>query len=90
MLGVAARIEEEDGVIKKADLILNAVGPAPIRAREAEEVLIGKKFDDEAIAEAVKLAPKAAKPLDNTDYMPSWRKKMVPVYTKRALESLKG
>ena len=88
VLGVAARIEC-NGKVEKVDLILNALGPAPIRCKEAEAVLLGSKLDDETIAEAVTLAPKAAKPLDNTDYMPSWRKKMVTVYVRRALESLR-
>ena len=70
-------------------MILNALGPAPIRCKEAEAALLGSKLDDETIAEAVTLAPKAAKPLDNTDYMPSWRKKMVTVYVRRALEDLR-
>ncbi len=39
---------------------------------------------------AAKLAQKAAKPLDNTDFLPSWRRKMVPVFVRRALESLRG
>ena len=90
VLGVAARIEEDGGVISKANLILNAVGPAPIRCKEAEAALVGQKLSDETIAAAVAVAPKGAKPLDNTDYMPSWRKKMVSVYTRRALESLRA
>jgi len=90
VLGVAARIEEDGGVITRAALILNAVGPAPVRCRESEAALVGQKLNDETIAAAVALAPKTAKPLDNTDHMPSWRKKMVSVYARRALEALKS
>jgi len=88
VLGVAARIATDGGRVSRADLILNAVGPAPLRCCEAEGVLKGRALDEEAIAEAASLAPKAAKPLDNTDYMPSWRKKMIAVYVRRALERL--
>ena len=56
----------------------------------AEATLVGRTLNDETIAAAVVLAPKAAKPLDNTDHMPSWRKKMVSVYARRALEALKA
>ncbi|MHC4959144.1 MAG: FAD binding domain-containing protein [Planctomycetota bacterium] len=89
VLGVAARIERDGDTVKSADLILNAVGPAPIRCTAAEQALVGSKLDDETIAEAVAQSSKAAKPLDNTDYMPSWRKRMVKVYVKRALEALR-
>jgi 4-hydroxybenzoyl-CoA reductase subunit beta len=89
VLGVALRVDAPGGKVKRADLVLNAVGPAPVRCTEAERLLKGSALDDETIAEAAKLARKAAKPLENTDYMPSWRKKMVPVFVKRALEALR-
>jgi len=88
VLGVAARVEG-DGEVRRADLVLNAVGPAPVRCVEAERALAGAPLTDVSIARAVELAPKGAKPLDNTDYMPSWRKRMVKVFVRRALEALK-
>ncbi|MHC4550038.1 MAG: FAD binding domain-containing protein [Planctomycetota bacterium] len=89
VLGVAARIAAKRGTVKQADIVLNALGPAPLRCREAERALLGYKLKDETIREAAVLAPRAAKPLDNTDHLPSWRKKMVRVYVRRALEALK-
>ncbi|MHC4471912.1 MAG: FAD binding domain-containing protein [Planctomycetota bacterium] len=88
VLGVAARVEM-NGDVTKADVILNAIGPLPVRCEAAEEALVGGALDDEAIEKAAKLAQKAAKPLDNTDFMPQWRRKMVPVFVKRALASLR-
>jgi 4-hydroxybenzoyl-CoA reductase subunit beta len=88
VLGVAARVEG-NGKIERADLVLNAVGPAPLRCPAAEHALVGDPLTDEAIAEAADLAPRAAKPLDNTDYMPSWRKKMIRIHVQRALEALR-
>ena len=89
VLGVAARIEFEGTKVKSADLLLNAVGPAPVRCKESEQALIGHELEADTIAEAVALSTRAAKPLDNTDHMPSWRKKMVRVFVKRALEQLR-
>ena len=88
VLGVAARIFG-NGAVENADVVLNAVGPVPIRCEQAEAALAGKPLDDETIAMAAKLAQKAAKPLDNTDFLPSWRRKMVPVFVRRALEALR-
>jgi len=90
VLGVAARIEFEGTKVKSADLLLNAIGPAPVRCRESEQALIGYELEDDTIAEAVALSTRAAKPLDNTDHMPSWRKKMVRVFVKRALGQLRA
>jgi len=89
VLGVAARVEG-NGTIERADLVINAVGPAPVRCREAEAFLRGRPLDDATIAEAAEIAPKECKPLDNTDFMPSYRKKMAKVFVRRALEALRG
>jgi 4-hydroxybenzoyl-CoA reductase subunit beta len=88
VLGVAARVRGRNGVVEAADLVLNAVGPAPIRCPEAEAFLAGRALDEAAIAKAADLASRVAKPLDNTDFMPSWRRKMVRVFVRRALEAL--
>jgi 4-hydroxybenzoyl-CoA reductase subunit beta len=91
VLGVAARIHRNggrNGIVESADLVLGAVGPAPIRVTEAEAALAGKPLDQGAILKAAALAKKASRPLDNTDYLPQWRKKMVPVFVRRALEEL--
>ena len=89
VLGVAARIQG-NGEVEKADIILNAVGPAPIRCTESEQALVGYALKDETIEEARALATRAAKPLDNTDLMPSYRKKMIRVFVGRALKGLSG
>jgi 4-hydroxybenzoyl-CoA reductase subunit beta len=88
VLGVAARIVG-NGAVERADLVLNAVGPAPVRCGEAEKALVGKPLTDESIEAAAELASSGAKPLDNTDFAPSWRKKMVRVHVRRALQALR-
>jgi len=89
VLGVCARMtRDESGAVTDARIVLNAVGPAPLRCPEAEASLLGRPLDDAAISEAARLAPAAAKPLDNTDFMPSYRKKMVPVFVGRALVAI--
>lgn len=87
ILGVAARVAG-NGTVEKADVVLNAIGPAPVRVTAAEEHLAGQALTDEVLEEAGKLAMKAAKPLDNTDLTFGWRRKMVPVYVRRALAAL--
>ncbi len=85
---VAARVEMDGDEVKAASIILNAVGPKPVVCETAVDAILGKKLTDEVIEEAAKLAGKGAKPLDNTDHISMWRKKVVVVETKRALEAL--
>ena len=73
-----------------SSIVVNAVGPKPQVCDEAVEYLLGKRLDDEVIAEVAKLTSRRAKPLDNTDHVSMWRKKMIRVEMKRALESLRG
>jgi len=84
VLGVAVRIEGS-GKVDRADVVLNAVGPAPVRCREAEASLLDQPLTDDAIERASDLASGHAKPLDNTDFMPSYRKKMIRIHVRRAL-----
>jgi 4-hydroxybenzoyl-CoA reductase subunit beta len=88
VLGVAVRVETARDVVTKAAIVLNAVGSAPVACREAEAFLVGKRLDEDVIEETAVKAQKPAKPLDNTDHLHVWRKKMVKVEVRRALASL--
>ena len=43
---------DRSGACKDARIVLSNAGVTPIRARKAEQVLIGKKLDDALFAEA--------------------------------------
>ncbi len=91
ILGVAAAIRlDHEGTCTHARLVLGAVASAPLEAREAQQVLIGKKLTAEVIAEAAQAAYKPAKPLDNADLTLYYRKSMTRVYVTRALRELAG
>lgn len=89
VLGVAVRVRLEAGRVVQADVVLNAVGSAPVVATEAQQALLGQPLTDEVVALAAEKAAKLAKPLDNTDHLHTWRKKMVSVEVRRALVSLR-
>jgi 4-hydroxybenzoyl-CoA reductase subunit beta len=84
---VAVRLDEE-GTCTYARVALGAVASLPVRAVGAEELLVGRAFDDDAIAEAAEAAGSVAKPMNNTDLTPGYRKRMVRVYVSRALAEL--
>jgi len=87
--GVAARVDLDGDEVRAARIVLNAVGPKPVVCQAAVDHLLGKKLSDDVVAEAARLAARGAKPLDNTDLVSKWRKKVVQVETKRALLALR-
>jgi NADPH-dependent glutamate synthase beta subunit-like oxidoreductase len=68
MVSVASVYETEDGVIRNASIVLGAVAPVPIRARNAEIYLVGKKADEETAARAAEIALEEADPLAQNAY----------------------
>jgi len=90
ILGVAAAVKLEQGVVEDARIVLGAVHVSPVQAREAEDFLRGKRLDGEHIDLAAGIAYKPAKPLDNADLSYAWRKRMARVEVARALRELAG
>ena len=89
ILGVAAALRlANDGTCTDARLVLGAVASAPLVASEASTQLIGRRLTPEVIEAAAEMAFKPAKPLDNTDLLLSYRKKMVRVHIARTLRHL--
>ena len=90
VLGVAAWVlTAEDGTVADARVVLGAVGSHPQLVTGAADVLVGRPLDDDAIEAAAGVAAKPARPLDNTDFTIGWRKEMVAVYVRRALEGVR-
>ncbi len=90
VLSVAVTVRPRSGPVEQARIVLGAVGSRPIPAEAAAAALAGKPLDDGTIAEAARLARKAATPMDNTDFQPQWRGQMVERYTAAALREAAG
>jgi 4-hydroxybenzoyl-CoA reductase subunit beta len=90
VLGVAAAVRLEDGVCREARIVLGAVASTPREVPEAARVLVGERLGPEVIARAADAAARPAKPLDNTDLVYHYRKRMTRVYVSRALRELAG
>jgi xanthine dehydrogenase YagS FAD-binding subunit len=65
---VVAVIEKDGDTVKSASIILGAAAPAPHRAKETEDALVGKKLDDATILEAAKASMGKATPLALNQY----------------------
>lgn len=88
IIGVAAKLNiNNEGIVTNARIALGAVAPTPIRAKNAERLLIGQKPDKKLISEAAQLAAKEAKPIDDQRASKEYRIKMVRANTALALEN---
>jgi carbon-monoxide dehydrogenase medium subunit len=90
IVGVAAALTFDDGVCASAKIVLGAVAPTPLRARQAEQALADRPLDEARIREAARLAAEEARPIDDTRASAWYRREMVEVLTRRALLTLKG
>ncbi|MEW6074274.1 MAG: xanthine dehydrogenase family protein subunit M [Planctomycetota bacterium] len=76
----------EDGRIRSARVALGAVAPTPRRCLVAEELLAGGEPDPALFEEAAGLCAAVARPIDDTRASAAWRRAMVGVLSRRALE----
>ncbi|PKN63356.1 MAG: xanthine dehydrogenase family protein subunit M [Deltaproteobacteria bacterium HGW-Deltaproteobacteria-15] len=85
VVGVAAMVSQEKGLLKDVRIGLGAVAPTPMRAKKAEAVLKGESSGDELLAKAAKAASEEASPIDDHRASAEYRRMMVEVLVKRAL-----
>jgi 4-hydroxybenzoyl-CoA reductase subunit beta len=88
-VAAAARFSNE-GVVEDTRIVVGSVASRPLIAEEAEKFLRGRSLNREIILETASLAARVAKPLDNTDFDMSWRKKVAVQFVTYALEELRG
>jgi xanthine dehydrogenase YagS FAD-binding subunit len=58
----------EDGLVRDARVVLGGVAPAPWRAMEAEEALLGDRLTPETVREAAAASAAGARPLSENGY----------------------
>jgi 4-hydroxybenzoyl-CoA reductase subunit beta len=91
VLSVAAAVSTSTGnVVEDARIVLGSVASRPLVAANAAGLLIGHTLNEEAIAEAAAAAARIAKPLDNTDFDLTWRKRVTQELVTCALRELRG
>ena len=88
-VAAAARLESSNNV-EHARIVIGSAASQPLVATEAANFLRGRSLTNENIVEAAGLAARIAKPLDNTDFDMSWRKKVTSEFVTYALRELRG
>ena len=80
------RMEMEAGdVVASAGIGLTNVGSHPIKAREAEQFLVGKPLDDATIHKAAELVAAASQPISDSRGPAEYKRAMVHTLSIRAL-----
>jgi len=91
VLSVAAAARfSKNGVVEDARIAIGSSACRPLIAAEAAEYLQGRSLNQETIAEAATVAARIAKPLDNTDFDMTWRKRVTAEFVTYALRELRG
>ncbi len=90
IVGVAVRVVVSAGRIDDVRIGLNGAASRPLRAAEAEAVLVGQTPTRELLAEAAQTAARHSDPLDEVDGSAAYRRRCVAVHTRRALERALG
>ena len=89
-VAVAVSLDTDNGNCANVRIALAAVAATVFRAKRAEEFLRGKALNTENIAEAAELAKEESSPISDVRASASYRKEMVGVLTKRAIQNSMG
>jgi carbon-monoxide dehydrogenase medium subunit len=87
VIGVAASISlSEDGGCADARVAVGGVLPAPRRAQNAEQVLIGTRLDADVLAAAARAAADEVPTQDDLRASAAYRRQLIKVYGERTLQ----
>ena len=87
MVGVAAALTLADGAISEARLAFSGVADVPVRAAEAESLLVGEEPSTELFEEAARVATAAIDPPADLHGSSEYRKKVAATLVRRALRA---
>ncbi|MGD0699819.1 MAG: xanthine dehydrogenase family protein subunit M [Trebonia sp.] len=87
MVGLAASLTLTDGTITDARLAFSGVADVPVRAAEAESLLVGQQPSAELFAEAARRSAAALDPPADLHGSSDYRKKVAAVLVRRALRA---
>ena len=78
-VNAAAMLVREGERIVDCRLAFGSVGPTPVRARRAEELLIGQAFSADRLAQAARVASEEVSPIDDVRSTARYRQEIVRV-----------
>jgi aerobic carbon-monoxide dehydrogenase medium subunit len=88
--GVAATVRAEGGTVAEARIALTNMGPTPVRARAAEQALVGVAVEPNAIAGALTSIAEGTAPPTDLNGDPEYRRHLVSILGRRAVMAAAG
>ncbi len=88
IVSVAASITLDDDGLKCEDarIALGGAASTPVRAKEAEKLVIGEKLDDDLLLQVGKTASEEAEPVDDIHATEAYRRHLVEALTKKMVK----
>lgn len=92
VLGIGACLWFDGDTVTRAEIRIGGAGSYAIPATKTVEMITGQTLKagdattDELLRAAAQEAFKPTRAMDNTDHEASWRKKMAPIFVRRAIE----
>jgi len=94
LAGVAFQAEtgSDGNTLAKVGIALGGVAPTPVRAPEAEAILVGLTLDEAItkVSDCAKIAVKAASPIDDVRASASYRRTIVDVFVHQCAQKVLG
>jgi carbon-monoxide dehydrogenase medium subunit len=88
LASVAAQVKADGRWCERVRLAAGSVAPTPVRLREVEQLLEGKEISSKLLLEAQKLASRIIDPISDVRTTEDYRRTIVGVYVRRALDQL--
>jgi carbon-monoxide dehydrogenase medium subunit len=82
-VAVSVTLGSGDGTCRDNRIVLGACAPTAMRAKQAEEVLRGKKITDKLLKEAGEVASQEAEPISDISASEEYRRELVKVLVAR-------
>ncbi|MGH2454243.1 MAG: FAD binding domain-containing protein [bacterium] len=86
IVGAAAVLRRHDGAVADVRLVFTGVGPGPVRADEAAQLLTGSPGSTKAFTEAARAAAQRLDPDADIHASAEYRREVAAVMARRALE----
>jgi 4-hydroxybenzoyl-CoA reductase subunit beta len=88
-VAIAAEVDDDD-TVRSIEGVVTALGSRPRVLTGWEDLATGRALDDEMVEELAERAHKQCHPLENIIVDPEWRRAMVPVFVRRALDRIRA
>ena len=90
IISVAVVVRLERSVVKEARIVLSAVGATPIRAKEAEGMIIGKEISDDVLDKMGNVLEEEIQPTGDVVASEEYKRELAKIISKRAVRQAAG